>query len=153
MSSGATGHDNGGMSNQGVEGFVHPAYAAHFTDLFHDDPADELAPFGSDEGSDLLVEAEEQRSELGESSTVADVLELTAAEDAAAFVDEIGEGSPDLDGFMIGAGFALLRLTGQIDPQGRQWLQDALDRTLRVYGDSYAEQHALMSRDLAAFAP
>ncbi len=104
------------MSSEGVEGFVHPAYAAHFTDPFYDDPADDFAPFGSDEGSDLLVEAEEQRSRLGPSSTVADVLELTAAEDRA----------------------------------GR-WLQEALDRTLRSYGDDYADQHALMTRDLASF--
>ncbi|GAA3579532.1 hypothetical protein GCM10022197_41310 [Microlunatus spumicola] len=140
------------MTNQGVEGFVHPAYAAHFTDPFYDDPADDFAPFGSDEGSDLLVEAEEQRARLGPTSTVADVLELTAADDATEFVDEIGEGSPDLDGFVIGAGFALLRLTGQIDARGRRWLQEALDRTLRFYGGGYADQHALMTRDLATFA-
>ncbi|GAB2597148.1 hypothetical protein [Microlunatus antarcticus] len=139
------------MSSEGVPGYTHPRFAEHFTDPIYDDPADDFAPFGSDEGSDLFVEAEEQRTELGPTATVSDVLELTAAEDAAAFVDEIEEGSPDLDGFVIAAGFALLRLTGQIDAQGRQWLQDALDRTLRFYGDGYAAQHALLTRDLASF--
>lgn len=139
------------MSSEGVPGFTHPAYAAHFTDPFYDEPADDFAPFGSDEGSDLFVLAEERRAELGSSSTVADVLELTGADDGAEFVDEIEEGSPDLDGFVIAAGFALLRLTGQIDARGRQWLQDALDRTLRFYGAGYGDQHALMTRDLAGF--
>ena len=134
-----------------MPGFTHPRFAAHFTDPLYDDPADDFAPFGSDEGSDLFVEAEEQRGELGPEATVADVLELSVADDAAELVDEIDEGSPDLDGFVIGAGFALLRLTGQIDAQGRQWLQDALDRTLRFYGAGYADQHALMTRDLASF--
>ena len=140
-----------GVSDDGVPGYTHPAFAAHFTDPLYDDPADDFAPFGSDEGSDLFAEAEEQRSELGPAATVADVLELTGAEDGAEFVDEIEEGSPDLDGFVIGAGFALLRLTGQIDPVGRRWLTDALDRTLRSYGDGYADVHALLTRDLATF--
>lgn len=139
------------MASDGVPGYTHPRFAAHFTDALYDDPADDFAPFGSDEGSDLFVEAEEQRGELGPASTVADLLELTAAEDGAAFVDEIEEGSPDLDGFVIGAGFALLRLTGQIDAQGRRWLQDALDRTLRFYGAPYVDPHAVMTRDLASF--
>ncbi len=139
------------MSSEGVPGYIHPRFAEHFTDPLYDDPADDFAPFGSDEGSDVFVEAEEHRTELGPAATVADLLGLTAAEDGAAFVDEIEEGSSDLDGFVIGAGFALLRLTGQIDVQGRRWLQDALDRTLRFYGDGYADQHALMTRDLASF--
>lgn len=135
----------------GVPGYAHPDFAAHFTDPLYTHPADDFAPFGSAEGADLWVEAEERRGELGAQATVADVLELTGTDDAEEFVDEIGEGSPDLDGFVIGAGFALLRLTGQIDDRGRRWLQDALDRTHRFYGEGFADEHALMTGDLATF--
>lgn len=32
----------------------HPAFAAHFIDPIYDDPALETAPFGDDDGADLL---------------------------------------------------------------------------------------------------
>jgi hypothetical protein len=33
----------------------HPEFAAHFRDPIYDDEANDLAPFGNDEGWDLLV--------------------------------------------------------------------------------------------------
>src|SRR4051812_21133688 len=52
-----------------------PAFAAHFTDPVYNDEGDDFAPFGSDEGSDIVHESAERRDELGPDSTVADVIE------------------------------------------------------------------------------
>jgi hypothetical protein len=41
-----------------------PAFAAHFSNPVYDDPAGEFAPFGSDEGFDMLYEWAERRDEL-----------------------------------------------------------------------------------------
>ena len=42
------------------------------------------------------------------------------------------------DAALIATGFSLLRLTGQIDPEGRRWLKDALKRQVnRGQGREY----------------
>ena len=51
-----------------------PAFAQHFTDPLYDDVGDGRAPFGSDEGSDLLWSWRDRRDELGSASTLATVL-------------------------------------------------------------------------------
>lgn len=52
-----------------------PAFAAHFTDPVYDDPAGEFAPFGSDEGFDMLYDWAERRDELDSTTTVAYLVE------------------------------------------------------------------------------
>ena len=96
----------------------HPAFSAYFTDPLYEDPSEDLAPFGSDEGWDLLAEWAERRSDLGPRSTVADVLEDDPFTWLGGGVDELV--------FVQAAGFVLLRLTGQIDDEGRRAVLAAL---------------------------
>lgn len=117
-----------------------PAFAAHFTDPIYDDPADEFAPFGSDEGWDLLYEWAERRDELDSTTTVADLVGESEFADFVAQLDtEEGPGIPvpggqvDAATITIGAGFTLLRLTGHIDEAGRQQTLKALDVLIRRY--------------------
>lgn len=117
-----------------------PAFAAHFTDPLYDDPAGEFAPFGSDEGFDLLYEWAERRDELDSHTTVADLVEESGF---AGVVNELdtpeGPGIPvpagqvDAATITIGAGFTLLRLTGHIDEAGREQTLKALDILIRFY--------------------
>lgn len=128
-----------------------PEFAAHFTDPVYDDPANELAPFGSDEGWDLLYEWDERRDELQPDTTVADLIEKSGFAGIVSELDiDEGAGIPapggqiDAATITIGAGFTLLRLTGHIDEEGRQQTLKALDILIRQY-DSPPE--LLLQRD------
>ena len=96
------------------------AFSAHFTDPLYDDPVDEMAPFGSDEGADLLAEWAERRDELDATSTVANVLDDSPPHGLA-------PGTVDDAIAVRSAGFVLLRLTGHIDDAGRRATLAALD--------------------------
>lgn len=96
------------------------AFAAHFTDAVYEDVSDGRAPFGSDEGADMLAEWTERRDQLGPRSTVADVLgdepfEYQSSDDIYSLAE------------VQAAGFTLLRLTGQIDADGKRATLDAID--------------------------
>ncbi|MEJ5946372.1 hypothetical protein WDZ17_13825 [Pseudokineococcus basanitobsidens] len=118
-----------------------PDFAAHFTDPLYDDPASDFAPFGNDEGADLLAEWAERREELGADSTVAEVLEEEGPDGTA---DELNvpvpasgavpDGLVDAAMRVQGAGFTLLRLTGRIDERGRRDTLKALDVLISLYG-------------------
>lgn len=105
-----------------------PRFSAHFTAPFYDDLDNESAPFGSDEGFDMLFVWAERRDELGPDGTVADVLEGDPAEYVAA---------DDYDSAVavVSAGFTLLRLTGQIDPDGLALTIAAVDQMLAMFGE------------------
>ena len=115
---------------------AHENFARHFTAPIYEEQADEFAPFGSDEGWDTLQVATENRTELHNGSTVADVLEIV---DAPAG-EEWGE-SPDAEEwysdatFVAAAAFTLLRLTGQIDEVGRARALEALDILIDYFGE------------------
>ncbi|MFD6445081.1 hypothetical protein ACFWEJ_08260 [Promicromonospora sp. NPDC060204] len=128
----------------------HPAFAAHFRDLIYDDQGDDFAPFGNDEGWDTVVEAAKRIDELDGSTTLAQI-DPEWFEDEAAVVAGLGEDDVDMVDFTIGAGFALLRLTGQIDDVGRSWVLRALDARDRVYGPQ--PQTERMRADLLSFHP
>ena len=102
-----------------------------------------MSPFGSDEGSDLLYEWVEQRDDLDACSTVEQLYGAPLAD-----ADRNG---PDVDGFLIGAGLALIVLTGRIDPDGKQATLAALRRTLSYSADQHPREPALMIRDLDSF--
>lgn len=113
---------------------AHPAFAAHFTDSLYDDAGGEFAPFGTDEGFDLLYEWDERRDELGPDTTVADLVDESGFADVVSELDTPeGPGIPKPGGqvdaatITIGAGFTLLRLTGRIDDEGRSRTLKALD--------------------------
>lgn len=154
---------------------THDAFAAHFTDSIYDDPAEEFAPFGSDEGADILAEWAERAEDLDRGSTVRDVLQ-DSFEDAAELQDFLGgleaaskrvsvsapenpqagpripEPGGDVDGatIVLGAGFTLLRLTGQIDGEGRRLVLASLDVLQDFYGPQ--REFEVMRRDLETFA-
>lgn len=123
-----------------------PAFAAHFTDPLYEDDGDEDAPFGSDEGSDMLANWAARRDELGPTSTVADVLEGDPAEYLARNDFDSAEA-------VHVAGFTLLRLTGQIDPAGRAAVLEALTQ-LQSGGwpmDPDEDPYEKQRRDLMSF--
>lgn len=102
------------------------AFAAHFTDPVYEDVSNDLTPFGSDEGADILAEWDQRRDELGPRSTVADLL----GDDPFEY-----QSSDDIYSLMEvqGAGFTLLRLTGQIDPAGKRATLKAIDSLITVW--------------------
>jgi hypothetical protein len=134
-----------------------PAFAAHFSDPIYDDPADEFAPFGTDEGFDLVHEWAERRDELGPDTTVAHLLEESGFADVGSELDNPeGPGVPAAGGqvdaatITIGAGFTLLRLTGRIDEDGRRQTLKALDVLIHRYDSP--PQLVRQRRDLASWA-
>lgn len=104
-----------------------PAFTAHFTDPLYEDKGDEFAPFGSDEGAELLAEWEDRREELDSSSTIATVLECEP--DAVRTVYGEMDGVDGLDTAMQvrSAAFVLLRLVGHLHEPDRQLALEALD--------------------------
>lgn len=105
-----------------------PNFVAHFTDRLYHDPADSYAPFGSDEGADMLADWAERRDELGPDSTVADILEDDPAESVSDPDDYFSQV------FVQAAGFTLLYLTGHIDPVGKRATIQAIRNMIKFVG-------------------
>ncbi|GAA1174224.1 hypothetical protein GCM10009584_14280 [Ornithinimicrobium humiphilum] len=129
---------------------AHPAFRAHFVDPLYEDTGEEFAPFGSDEGWDIVRDLAYRRDELGPGTTVARLLAEQGLDDVgmepAADPDETDVDTPTI---VNSTGFALLRLTGRIDEPGRQLVL----RALRVLEDFYGPQSqlAVQRRDLEAW--
>ncbi len=121
---------------------AHPAFKAHFTDPIYEDEGGEFAPFGTDEGWELVMEWGERRHELGPRVTVAELL----GDDAQALLNEQ---SVDAATITVGAGFTVLRLTGQIDEAGRQHTLQAI----QILEDSYGpiDELDIQRRDLQSW--
>lgn len=110
----------------------HPAFAAHFTDPIYEDPASDLAPFGSDEGFDLLYTWAERPDEA-EWLTLRELLEESGFDS----FDDVPAGPEDDEALRshrwetalntVSAAFTLLRLTGSIDPEGKDSAVRALE--------------------------
>ena len=119
-----------------------PASAKHFTDPLYSDLGGEFAPFGTDEGFDMLYDWVDRRSELGPDSTVVQLLAGTGFEGMVATLDvpegkhkiPLPGGQVDAATIVVGAGFTLLRLTGRIDDAGKQLTLKALDALIAFYG-------------------
>ena len=124
------------------------AFAKHFTDPLYYDQAEEFAPFGSDEGFDTLSHWVDRRADLDSCSTLR---WMFAQDDEAGALDDPENNGPDVDGFIIGAGFALLLLTGHIDTEGKRLVLGALHRTYSFYARSSPREPAVMIRDLESF--
>lgn len=134
---------------EGLAG-AHPAFAAHFTDPLYADPTGEFAPFGTDEGADILAEWTDRRSELTEDSTVQDLFADLSDESFAELDTALDARDLDIASLVVGAGFSLLYLTGQIDAEGRALLTKALRVLQRAYG-AKAPEVGTMLADLASF--
>jgi uncharacterized protein YfeS len=129
----------------------HPAFAAHFTDSIYRASAvgnDDLLPFGTDEGFDTLWDWAERVGELKADPRLRALL----GDGADELIAELRDGEPNVDddAMIIATGFALLRFTGQIDAEGREWLIEVLQRHVDEHaGDEYDT----MLADLATFIP
>ncbi|MFI9487394.1 hypothetical protein ACIG47_13470 [Promicromonospora sp. NPDC052451] len=126
----------------------HPDFAAHFRDPIYDDPADDFAPFGNDEGWDLLAEWVKRADELDSDSTLTQIAPEWF-EDAPLVPADLNEDDVDLNDIVISAGFVLLRLTGQIGEADRALVLRALDIRDRTYGPEPETQQ--MRTDLLTF--
>jgi hypothetical protein len=72
-------------------------------------------------------------------------------DDEAGALDDPANNGADVDGFIIGAGFALLLITGHIDTEGKELVLDALHRRYSFYADMEPREPAVMLRDLQGF--
>ncbi len=113
----------------------HPAFASHFTDPIYDDPALETAPFGSDEGADVLWEWGQRRDELSPGSTIADVMgtddaQLAALVERMAGIDDLSEAA-----VVRGAAFTLLRLVGHLGQRDRETVLRCIDYEIETTSD------------------
>ncbi len=116
---------------------AHPDFTAHFTDPLYDSEGDEFGPFGSDEGWDMIVEWGRRRSELEQSPSLRTILGDGDPSHGAGIVRDLREGPEgdvDTPVVIVSAGFVLLRLTGSIDPEGREVVLAGLDRLEAFYG-------------------
>lgn len=115
---------------------AHENFTRHFTAPIYDDQDGEFAPFGTDEGWDILHAAAEKRNDLTTGATVADLLEIVDAGESGGW----GE-SPTAEEwyedatFVAAAAFTLLRITGQIDETGRVQALEALGILINFFGD------------------
>jgi uncharacterized protein YfeS len=98
----------------------HPAFSAHFTDAIYDAPGLESAPFGSDEGADILWEWGRRRDELGPDSTIAGLMGIDEAGLDAQVEAMAGINHLDQAAIVRGAAFTLLRLTGHLNDRDRE---------------------------------
>lgn len=132
-------------------GFEHPRFAAHFTHPLYNDPGEDFAPFGSDEGSDVLHRWTGRRAELTAASRVRDLYESSDEWDRAVLSIE----SSSLDDavedaiFVVAHAFTLLRLTGHIDPEGRRAALRSIDHML--LDTDNAPEYLQQKRDLESW--
>jgi uncharacterized protein YfeS len=140
----------------GIDAPADDAFTDHFTSPIYDDPGDEFAPFGSDEGAELLADWAARTDELGPTTTVRDLLAdslddgLDDTDDVDALLDALDdEDGVDAATIVVGAGFTLLRLTGQIDDEGRAAVLRALAALEAFHGEQ--PQLSRMRDDLESF--
>lgn len=109
-----------------------PAFVQHFTDPLYDNPGDEFAPFGSDEGSDLLADWAARRGDLDQTSTLATVLGC-GPDVVATYAGEMdGIDGIETAMFITSAAFVLLRLAGHLNEADQQRALAALDFQIRT---------------------
>lgn len=123
----------------------HGNYAKHFTSEFYEDPANEFAPFGSDEGFDVISLAEDHRDEISASTTVQELLEIVDAPLSDEWSQTLkGQEALDDAVFISSAAFALIRITGRIDPRGHK---KAL-KSLKVLIDNFGDESELVQQKI-----
>jgi len=123
----------------------HGDYAKHFTSEFYEDLANEFAPFGSDEGFDVISLAEDHRDEISATTTVQELLEIVDAPLSDEWNQVLkGEEAVDDAVFISSAAFALIRITGRIDPRGHK---KAL-KSLKVLIDSFGDESELVQQKI-----
>ena len=127
---------------------AHPAFTAHFISGFYDADDfmnDDVPPFGTDEGSDEVREWGGRLDVLERQPTLRGIIGADADRLMAA---SEGSNNVDDDDVVISLGFTLLRYTGQIDTEGRDWLLAALRRQDSRYPE---RGYAAMLQDVSTF--
>lgn len=115
---------------------AHSNFLKHFTADIYEDVTSDLAPFGSDEGYDMILQAVECRSELSDQSTVAELLDIVDAPPSTDWDEAFDEDDASFDAALIvSAAFALIRLTGRIDKPGLDKALLALDVFIEDFGE------------------
>lgn len=118
------------------------SFRQHFRSPVYEDVTSELAPFGSDEGFDLVVAWGGRADELTQDMTVDDLLHRDGFDAYDRVADDV-----DAATIVTAAAFTLLRLTGRIDESGRELALRALDTLIGWYGPE--EELAVQRTDLA----
>jgi uncharacterized protein YfeS len=137
---------------QGVDAPADDAFTDHFTSPVYDDATGEFAPFANDESADLLADWAQRSDELGPTATVRMLLEDRLEDPAdvdTILADLEAEDGIDAAFLLVGAGFTLLRLTGQIDDEGRAIVLRALSALESFYGEQ--PELTRMRDDLESF--
>ena len=112
---------------------AHPAFRRHFIDPLYDSRGADLAPFGSDEGWDLVMDWGDRRDELGPDSTLATVLRTDDVRNVAGPME--GADGIETAVFVVGAAFVLLRLAGHLPDEDRALALEALDFQIGRVGE------------------
>jgi uncharacterized protein YfeS len=134
-----------------------PEFERHFSHPLYDDQGNDLAPFGSDEGNDLLMDWDDRRAELDRSSTLATILECGPDEVATTAGPMQGVDGLQTAGFISSAAFVLLRLVGTLDDSDRELALAALDFQIDILpvvapgNDAAVELLRVQRDDLAAW--
>ena len=123
----------------------HPAFRAHFRSGVYTDYSSEFAPFGHDDGSDLLDHWSSHAKELGPHSTIGDVI---AGSDVFDPVELPPAELPDAWAVMTAA-ITLLRFTGRIGATDHAAALRALDILIGEYGEQ--RELVRMRADLLTF--
>jgi uncharacterized protein YfeS len=131
----------------------HPKFSAEFTHPLYSSEADEFAPFGSDEGADLLDTWSGRRADLNAGATLRTIL-VDGTDEPEQLWAESAQADPpaELDAIVIAGGFVLLRLTGGIDDDDRALVLQALLRS-RLHSPAGASQFDQMIQDLGGEVP
>lgn len=125
---------------------AHPRYVAHFTDPLYDSNFLDSAPFGSDQGADMLHAVEMSGGVLPPDPSIETVLPWGTVE--GYFADAQ---NGDIDGllFIYAAGFLLLRCNAHLEEVDYRTLQSAL---VGLADDLNLEEiRTTVLRDLDAF--
>lgn len=104
---------------------AHPKYVAHFVDPLYDSNVLDSAPFGSDQGADMLHEVEMSGGLLPPHASIESILPWG---DVEGYFTDAEKGDVDGLSFIYAAGFLLLRFNGQIDDADYRILRSALVR-------------------------
>lgn len=131
----------------------HPKFSVEFTHPLYSSEGDEFAPFGSDEGADLLHTWARREADLAAGATLRTIL-VDGTDEPDQLWAEFTQADPpaELDAILIAGGFVLLRLTGGIDDDGRTMVLQALLRSRR-HTPVGASQFDQMIKDLGGEAP
>lgn len=140
---------SGGDDNEAPYPEPHPRFAAHFTDSIYSDWSDDLTPFGGDEASDVVAELYDEVDELDDDLTLRQLAEGAFGDEWPDILDDPDALHEFGDPVLIGLGFALIRITGTIDPDSRALLSAAIGRQSTRYKGE--ESFATMADDLERF--